>query len=29
MAKAIVAITTSMLFVVFGETGRAADLSES
>jgi hypothetical protein len=29
MAKAIVAITTSALFVVFGQTGRAADLSES
>ena len=29
MAKAIVAITTSVLFVVFAETGKAADLSES
>jgi hypothetical protein len=29
VAKAIVAITTSVLFVVFAETGRAADLSES
>ena len=28
MAKAIVAITT-VLFVVFAETGKAADLSES
>jgi hypothetical protein len=29
MTKAIVAITTSALFAVFAETGRAADLSES
>lgn len=29
MAKAIVAITTSVLFVMFAEAGRAADLSES
>jgi hypothetical protein len=29
MAKAIVAITTSVLFVVFAETGRAADLLAS
>jgi hypothetical protein len=29
LAKAIVAITTSVLFVVFAETGKAADLSES
>jgi hypothetical protein len=29
MAKAMVAITTSVLLVVFVETGRAADLSQS